>query len=185
KRDINNGVRAYQRHDLNMTWTNTLTYSLNLDKHTLDVLAGIETFRYVFEDLNGFRRDIEFEDYNYAYLNAATGNQEVAGWGDEFTMLSYFSKFNYSFDENYLLFATLSYEGSSKFVSNIQFGFFPVVSGGWLHSEEEFLLLHPVISDLEMSESSGMIGTSNTPSNALVNFYAADYRSTSYGLAGN
>lgn len=185
KRDINNGVRAYQRHDLNMTWTNTLTYSLKLDKHNLDVLAGIETFQYVFEDLNGFRRDIEFEDYNYAYLNAATGNQEVAGWGDEFTMLSYFSKFNYSFDEKYLLSATLRYDGSSKFGSNNQFGFFPAVSGGWRLSEEAFLLHNPVISDLKLRASWGVNGNSNIPTNALVNFYDADYRSTSYGLAGN
>lgn len=185
KRDINNGVRSYQRHDLNMTWTNTLNYSLNLDKHRLDVLAGMETFRYLFEDLNGFRRDIEFEDYNYAFLNAATGNQEVAGWGDEFTMLSYFSKFNYSFDEKYLLSATLRYDGSSKFGSNNQFGFFPAVSGGWRISEESFLSGHAVISDLKLRASWGVNGNSNIPTNALVNFYDADYRSTSYGLAGN
>ena len=185
KRDINNGVRSYQRHDLNMTWTNTLNYSLNLEKHRLDVLVGMETFRYVFEDLNGYRRDIEFEDYDYAYLNAATGNQEVGGWGDEFTMLSYFSKFNYSFDDKYLLSATLRYDGSSKFGTNNQFGFFPAVSGGWRLSEEAFLSSHSVISDLKIRASWGVNGNSNIPTNALVNFYDADYRSTSYGLAGN
>ena len=185
KRDINNGVRAYQRHDVNMTWTNTLNYSLNLDKHRLDVLAGMETFRYVFEDLNGYRRDIGFEDYNYAYLNAATGNQEVGGWGDEFTMLSYFSKFNYSFDDKYLLSATLRYDGSSKFGTNNQFGFFPAVSGGWRLSEEDFLSNNSIISDLKVRASWGVNGNSNIPTNALVNFYDADYRSTSYGLAGN
>src|SRR5690606_34994777 len=168
-----------------MTWTNTLNYSLNLEKHKLDVLAGMETFQYLFEDLNGFRRDIEFEDYDYAFLNAATGNQEVAGWGDEFTMLSYFSKFNYAFDEKYLLSATLRYDGSSKFGENNRFGFFPAVSGGWRLSEEGFLSHHPIISDLKLRASWGVNGNSNIPTNALVNFYDADYRSTSYGLAGN
>lgn len=185
KRDINNGIRGYQRHDFNMTWTNTLNYHFMSGKHSLDFLAGIETFKYVFEDLNGFRRDIEFEDYDYAYLNSATGNQEVNGGGDEFSLLSYFSKFNYVFDDKYLLSATLRYDGSSKFGLNNQFGFFPAVSAGWRLSEEEFLSDHNFISDLKLRASWGVNGNSNIPTNALVNFYDADYSSTAYGLAGN
>jgi TonB-linked SusC/RagA family outer membrane protein len=185
KRDINNGVRGYQRHDFNMTWTNTLNYNLSMGNHALDFLAGIETFRYVFEDLNGFRRDIEFEDYNYAFLNSATGNQEVSGGGDEFTLLSYFSKFNYVYNDKYLLSATLRYDGSSKFGQNNQFGFFPAVSAGWRLSEEEFLEGNSIISDLKLRASWGVNGNSNIPTNALVNFYDADYSSTAYGLAGN
>lgn len=185
KKDINNGVRSYQRHDFNMTWTNTLNYNLIFGKHGLDFLAGIETFRFVFEDLNGFRRDLEFEDYDYAYLNSATGNQEVAGGGDEFSLLSYFSKFNYVYNDKYLLSATLRYDGSSKFGENNKFGFFPAVSAGWRLSEEDFLSENSIISDLKLRASWGVNGNSNIPTNALVNFYDADYRATAYGLAGN
>lgn len=185
KRDINNGIRNNQYHDLYMTWTNTLNYGLAIGNHKLDFLAGMETLKYVFEDMHGFRRDIEFEDYDYAYLGSATGNQEVNGSGNEYSLLSYFSKFNYVYNDKYLLSATLRYDGSSKFGVNNQFGFFPAVSAGWRLSEENFLAGSSFISHLKLRASWGMNGNSNIPTDALVNYYDADYRSTGYGLAGN
>jgi TonB-linked SusC/RagA family outer membrane protein len=189
KRDINNGVRSNRHHVLTSTWTNTLTYNLETGNHKLDLLAGMETVKYEFENLNGYRRDIELEDYDYAYLSSATGNQEVSGTGDEWALLSYFSKFNYVYDAKYLLSATLRYDGSSKFGINNRFGFFPAVSAGWRLSEEDFLKDNNIIYDLKLRASWGMNGNSNIPTNALVNYYDAAYHvglhGTSYGLAGN
>lgn len=189
KRDINNGVRSNRYHEVTRTWTNTLTYNLDAGNHKLDLLAGMETVLYEFSDLDGYRRDIEFEDYDYAYLNAATGNQEARGGGNEWALLSYFSKFNYSFDNKYLLSATLRYDGSSKFGINNQFGFFPAVSAGWRLSEENFLENSTFITDLKLRASWGKNGNSNIPTDALVNYYDAAYHAglhgTSYGLAGN
>lgn len=189
KRDINNGVRSNRYHVITQTWTNTLNYSLETGNHRLDVLAGMETVKYEFEDLDGYRRDIEIEDYDYAYLNAATGNQEASGGGDEWALLSYFSKFNYVYNNKYLLSATLRYDGSSKFGINNRFGFFPAVSAGWRLSEEGFLEGNNIIYDLKLRASWGMNGNSNIPTDALINYYDAAYydwlHGTSYGLAGN
>ncbi|GGF25485.1 SusC/RagA family TonB-linked outer membrane protein [Echinicola rosea] len=189
RQDINNGVRSYWGQNMTTTWTNTLTYNLEAENHKLDVLAGMETVEYNFQDLNGYRRDIELENYDYAFLNAATGNQEVNGGGDQWSLLSYFGKFNYVYSDKYLLSATLRYDGSSKFGTNNQFGFFPAVSAGWRLSEENFLKDNDLISDLKLRASWGQNGNSNIPTNALVNFYDAAYFSghhgTSYGLAGN
>ncbi|WP_207434789.1 SusC/RagA family TonB-linked outer membrane protein [Sabulibacter ruber] len=189
KKDENNGVVSNRFHNITTTWTNTLTYGLELGKHKLDILGGIETVRYQFEDLNGYRRDIELEDYDYAYLNAATGTQEVQGGGDEWTLLSYFSKFNYVYNEKYLLSATLRYDGSSKFGRNNRFGFFPAVSAGWRLSEENFLRNNGFLSELKLRASWGRNGNSNIPIGALVDTYDAAYHAglhgTSYGLGGN
>jgi len=189
KRDINNGVRSYRSENFTSTWTNTLNYNLEVGNHQFDFVAGMESVEFNFEDVNGFRRDIEIEDYDYGYLNAATGTQEVSGGGDEWSLLSYFSKFNYVFDEKYLLSATIRYDGSSKFGKSNQFGFFPAVSGGWRLSEEDFLKDNGVVSDLKLRASWGINGNSNIPTNALVNIYDAAYHAgnhgTSYGLAGN
>lgn len=189
KQDVNNGVRSYRNNNFNQTWTNTLNYGLDIGNHQLDVLAGMETVQYEFADLNGFRRDIEIEDYDYAYLDAATGSKEVSGNGDEWSLLSYFSKFNYVYDERYLLSATLRYDGSSKFGTNNQFGLFPAVSGGWRLSQENFLKDSNILSNLKLRISWGKNGNSNIPTNALVDIYDAAYSAgnngTSYGLAGN
>ncbi len=186
KKEVNNGISNFQSHALARTWTNTLNYAAEIGKHDINAVGGIETVRFVYEDMNAFRRDIEFENYDYGFLNSATGNQEARGGGDEWTLLSYFSKFNYVFDQKYILSATLRYDGSSKFGLNNQFGFFPAVQGGWRLSEEEFFRTNlPVFSELKLKASWGKNGNSNIPSNALVNFYDADYQNTGYGLAGN
>ena len=189
RQDINNGVNTGWNQNITTTFTNTLNYELETGKHHLNAVAGMEAVQFNFSDLRGFRRDIEVENYDYGYLNAATGTQEVYGGGDEWTLLSYFSKFNYVFDEKYLLSATLRYDGSSKFGETNQYGIFPAASAGWRISEENFLKDSDLIQNLKLRASWGMNGNSNIPTNALVNIYDAAYHSglhgTSYGLAGN
>ena len=186
KRDINNGIRSFQSNTLTKSWTNTLNYVAQIGKHDLNFLAGMETVDYDYEDINAFRQDIEFENYDYAYLNSATGNQSAQGGGDEWSLLSYFSKFNYAYNSKYLLSATLRYDGSSKFGKNNQFGFFPAVSAGWRLSEEDFFKKNvPVFSNLKLRASWGKNGNSNIPTNALLDIFDANYQSTGYGLSGN
>ncbi len=186
KRNINNGISNFQSHAISRTWTNTVNYSLHTGNHDLNVVGGVENVRYLYEDMSAYRKDIKFENYDYGYLSSATGTQQANGVGDEWSLLSYFSKFNYVYNQKYLLSATLRYDGSSKFGINNQYGFFPAISGGWRISEENFFKKNvKVISDLKLRASWGMNGNSNIPTNALVNFYNADYPSTGYGLAGN
>jgi len=185
-RDDINGVNAYQAHTLNWTWTNTLNYKLTLGNHRVDWLAGMEAYQYIFESLEGWREDIEIEDYDYAILNAATGNNSVSGSADEYTLLSYFSKVNYSYRNKYLLSATLRYDGNSKFGDNNKFGFFPAVSAGWLLSQENFLKNSRVISFLKLRAGWGENGNSNViSSNAAVSSYATTVQHTGVALSGN
>jgi TonB-linked SusC/RagA family outer membrane protein len=178
-------VNGLASRSFTWTWTNTLNYHLETGQHQLDLLGGMEALRYYTESLSGNRQDILLEDYDYAYINSATGTQTIAGSGDEFSLLSYFAKFNYVFSSKYLLSATLRYDGSSKFGQNNRFGFFPAVSAGWRLSEESFLKNNELISDLKLRASWGMNGNSNIPTSALVNYYDANYAATAYGLLGN
>jgi TonB-linked SusC/RagA family outer membrane protein len=185
KHNPNNGVNTYHSSNFTGTWTNTLNYNLETGKHRLDALAGIETVHYNYEYMRGYRWDIELEDYDYAYLSSATGTQETYGNGDEWSLLSYFSKFNYVYDNKYLMSATLRYDGSSKFGENNRFGFFPAASLGWRITEEDFFEDVSFFNDLKLRASWGMNGNSNIPTNALLDFFDADYNSTAYGLTGN
>ncbi len=183
--DPQNYVDARSTKGYTRIWTNTLTYNLDADVHQLNFLAGIEALHYYTENLRGTRLDILLEDYDYAYLNSATGTQTVTGSGDEYALMSYFSKFNYVYDSRYLLSATLRYDGSSKFGKNNRFGFFPAVSAGWRISEESFFNNLGIISDLKLRASWGKNGNSNIPTNALVNYYDASYAATAYAIEGN
>lgn len=166
--------------------TNTLDYKLNSGKHDLDFLAGMEANKYVTSIMNASRQNVQFQNYDYAYLSTATGNMAMSGGGDKYNLLSYFSKFNYAYNSKYLLSASLRYDGSSKFGKNNQFGLFPAVSAGWRLSSEDFLSNNKTISDLKLRASWGKNGNLSTiNSTATGTYLVSDYNGTSYGIGGN
>ncbi|MFS8615985.1 MAG: TonB-dependent receptor [Solitalea sp.] len=182
-----NGVTQNSWHNLGQTWTNTLTYNLELDDHRIDLLGGMETYRFVDESYRGYREDILLEDRDYAYLSTATGDRrELVGGGGERALLSYFGKVNYAFSSKYLLSATLRYDGASVFGENNRFGTFPAFSAGWRISEEPFMENAGLFSDLKLRASWGQNGNS-APLSAgrLVNIYVTDVNGTSYAIGGN
>ena len=82
----------------------------------------------------------------------------------EITKASFFTKWNYSFDNRYLLEATVRTDGSSKFAPGNQWGFFPSASIGWNVHNESFmnsLKESRAINDLKLRASWGRIGNEN------------------------
>ncbi|MBE0673477.1 MAG: SusC/RagA family TonB-linked outer membrane protein, partial [Bacteroidales bacterium] len=134
--------------------------------------------------LNGSREDVIIEDYDFAYINTATGQFTVSNFGDENALVSYFSRVNYSFNNRYLLSLTGRFDGSSKFPEANKFGFFPAVSAGWRISEESFMDFLPLLSDLKIRVSWGVNGNSNIPSNGVRTLFDNNYVATSYGING-
>src|SRR5690606_229642 len=57
----------------------------------------------------------------------------------ESTLISWFTRVNYSYKNKYLLGASLRRDGSSRFGPENKWGYFPAVSAGWVVSEEAFM----------------------------------------------
>ena len=77
---------------------------------------------------------------------------------------SFFTKCNYSYDNRYLLEATMRTDGSSKFAPGNQWGFFPSASIGWnVHNESFMSSLNDsrTINDFKIRASWGRIGNEN------------------------
>ena len=187
-----NSVDQWYWREAAFDWTNTLTYNLRKDKHNLDVLAGMEANKYTTETSQIGRQGLAFEDYDFAYISTATGNTIINAYGnggsggDKYNLLSYFGKFNYSFDSRYLLSGSLRYDGSSKFGSNNPYALFPAISAGWRISQEDFMKDNNVLSDLKLRASWGKNGSlSNINTLNKVAFYGVDYNFTSYAIGGN
>ncbi|UJH90160.1 SusC/RagA family TonB-linked outer membrane protein [Antarcticibacterium sp. 1MA-6-2] len=90
----------------------------------------------------------EMMNYNY------TDFREVA-------KASFFGKLNYSFDNRYILEATVRKDGSSKFAPGYQWGFFPSGAVSWNLHNEGFLsgmVESGVINRLRLRGSFGLIG---------------------------
>ncbi|WP_174238662.1 TonB-dependent receptor [Pedobacter sp. L105] len=76
-------------------------------------------------------------------------------------LLSYFGRVQYSYDNKYLLSASMRRDGSSRFGADNQFGWFPSASVGWKITEEKFMKAIPQISDLKARVSYGESGNYN------------------------
>jgi len=182
-----NGVTQNNWQNIGRTWTNTLIYNLRLGENHFDILGGIETYRYVYENVNAYRNNILLESRDYAYLSAATGdNKSLNGGGDEKTLLSFFGKINYAYASKYLFSTTIRRDGSSVFGVNNRYSTFPAFSAGWRLSQESFMKHVKFLNDLKLRASWGQNGNSAPLSaGSLVNIYVGDFDGTSYAIGGN
>lgn len=191
-----NKVTNYNGSSSNWVWSNTLSYILNKGKHVLDALVGTEMYKHQDESFWASRQNFELEDPNYMYLDAGTGLKDNGGLASEYSLLSYFGKVNYSFDNKYLASVTTRYDGSSRFGKNNQFAFFPAFSLGWKLNQESFIKDNITeISDLKLRFGWGQTGNSEISNNATQTIYSTNYSGgdptwrsldgTAYDLSGN
>ncbi|MBL4674717.1 MAG: SusC/RagA family TonB-linked outer membrane protein, partial [Mucilaginibacter sp.] len=123
----------------------------------------------------GARQGYALENIDYAYLNVGSSNINNGGSGSGNSLLSFFGKANYNYNNKYLLSATLRRDGSSRFGSNNRYGYFPAGSVGWRISQEDFMKPLSFISDLKLRYSYGQAGNQETGNYATYSLYSAIY----------
>jgi TonB-linked SusC/RagA family outer membrane protein len=89
---------------------------------------------------------------------AGLNNQTTSGSESEYASQSYVGRLNYDFREKYLLEVAARYDGSYRYHPDRRWGLFPVVSAGWRVSEEGFMKRIPLISNLKLRGSYGLVG---------------------------
>ena len=102
------------------------------------------------------------------------------------SLASFFGRAFYSFDERYLLTATIRRDGSSKFAKGNKWGWFPSVALAWRTSQESFLRDNPVINNLKVRAGWGATGNQNVSDYAYMALLS--YKTTPWGtgvLTGN
>ena len=140
---------------VNFVEESTLNYNKTYKKHNFDLLAGYSYSSFKLEtysiDGTGFASD------NIPTLNAATSTSGTS-FETKNTLISYFGRLQYNYDNKYLLQASLRRDGSSKFGANTKWGVFPSVSGGWKIINEPFMSNTNLFSDLKLRTSWGLAG---------------------------
>ena len=137
-----------------------LTYNLLQDKHKVEVLGGFSYQKFE-RGGNSFSIDGINRDNGIAPENnpAFSGTQSgVTGFAQLNELQSYFGRVNYSFDNKYLLTASLRADGSTRFGDNNKYGYFPSFALGWNIAKEDFLQKIPAISELKLRASWGETG---------------------------
>ena len=134
-----------------------LRYNQSFGKHSIDAIAGYSWQYFVDEgDLTkaqGFLSD-EFKWYS---LQAASTISNVSTFKGSNTLVSFYGRANYNYDDRFLVTGTVRRDGSSRFGSSNKWGVFPSGSVAWRLSKEKFFQVRPV-SDLKIRVSYGVTG---------------------------
>lgn len=156
-------------------WENTVNYNFNIGKNAFDVLAGTSASKSSGSGQNGRNINLIFNDLDHAWLDNATNidtNTNFYSKGSPWrknSLLSYFGRVQYNFNETYMLNATLRADGSSKFAKNNRWGYFPSVSAGWTISNESFMKpLESAITSLKLRASWGQNGNERVSQDAYL-----------------
>jgi TonB-linked SusC/RagA family outer membrane protein len=134
----------------------TLNYNKKIKKHAFDALLGYtiqkENIETTAISATNFPNDL------IKTISAAGAITSANAVKEEWALLSYLARLNYSFDNKYLLTATFRTDGSSRFGFDNRWGAFPSVSLGWRVSEEGFMKNVNWIADLKLKASYGITG---------------------------
>lgn len=153
-------------------WTieNILSYDRTFaEKHNINALALYSASNNIFNQSRIAARDIPSDAFQYYNLGLAAGEITVSP-GDQqyrkFGLLSYMGRVMYSYDDRYLLSATVRSDGSSRLSEGYKWNTYPAVSVGWNVAKEAFMQNVPAINMMKLRAGYGIT------SNQSINPYA-------------
>src|SRR5690625_622435 len=139
------------------TTQNTLDYKFTLaDQHNFNLTAVQEFSKYKTRTLFGDGRN--FPNEFLQNLSAASADWGASSTYSDQMNQRYVGLLSYNFDQKYLLDASYSYQGDSRFSK--KFGNFYSIGLGWNAHEEEFLADVDFIDELRLRAGHGLTGNS-------------------------
>ncbi|PQJ79731.1 SusC/RagA family TonB-linked outer membrane protein [Polaribacter porphyrae] len=149
---------------------NTLTYKKEIGKHEINAVLGtsLESRTRNYETIQG---SVFQDDINPTIDKAASiTNQNEYNW--KRTLLSFFGRVNYAYEDKYLGSFSFRRDGSSVFGPNVKYGNFAAASVGWNVAKEDFLRDSDIVNTLKFRVSYGVTGNNDfRTGNELVDNY--------------
>ncbi|HUC83380.1 MAG TPA: SusC/RagA family TonB-linked outer membrane protein, partial [Flavisolibacter sp.] len=145
----------------------TLTFNKRIgNNHSINAVAGLTTLYNVSSFVNGTRRDTLVnvpDDPRYWYLGITNANNPTTngGGGAEGSIVGTFARVSYSYQNKYLLNATIRRDGSSKFAPENRWGTFGSIGAGWVISDEDFFSNVPTVNFLKLRAAWGLTGNAS------------------------
>jgi iron complex outermembrane receptor protein len=178
----NTGGRNYS-YGPQKNYNKLLTFYLNYNKYFDNIKSNIDI-------------TAGYDYQNWKYVNAAYTEwndedpavQQASSAADDqrHVLLSYYGRFNYSYDSRYLLSLSMRRDGSSRFSKDNRWGTFPSVALAWRVSEEDFFKsLKPTFSNLKLRASFGVTGQQDGIANySYIPLYTLSQSGASYMFNG-
>ena len=176
-----NAVEGKQEHWTKWMWNAIATYNLEIGKHRGDAMVGMEINREDDKWISGKKYDYAILNPDYMWPNAGVGEAEAYGNGGGFTLVSFFGKVNYTYDDKYMASFTIRHDGSSRFGKNHRYGTFPSISAGWRINQEKFLKDVTWIDNLKLRASWGQTGNQEIDNIARYTIFESNYGEAGFG----
>ena len=168
---INYGSSASQTMNRYYTWQveNVLAYDKAFGRHTVNAVLGQSALRSTSANLGASANGLMYPyDTWKITVNNTLGKQENGdrnGWGSwnsiPYSLISYFGRVSYNFDERYMAEVTVRRDASSRFGPSNKWGTFPSFSLGWNAKNESFLKNIHWLSTAKLRGSWGINGNDN------------------------
>ncbi|MFC5411778.1 SusC/RagA family TonB-linked outer membrane protein [Larkinella bovis] len=158
-----------------------INYNRTIGSHQFSVLGGYTREENVAGNESVGRRNFLTDNiYTIGAGSTDPTTWTTGGTMSDWALSSFIGRATYSYQDKYLAEASMRYDGSSRFVRNARWGFFPSVSAGWRISEENFLKNNRVVTDLKLRASWGQVGNQNVGAYP----FASTLTSTNYYFNG-
>lgn len=180
-----NDWTGYAYHTNDESYQNNLEitskYDLNVGKHRMNAMVGYSYQYYKWE--RNYANNYNFPTDFFQWYNLGIGQalkEGKAGMGssaNENTLIGFFARVSYAYDNRYNLLVSVRREGSSKFGDNNKWGTFPSASLGWTISNEEFMKGITWLNNLKLRAGFGITGViPNNPYESLTKYsYGSSY----------
>ena len=162
-------------------WDNYFVFDHTFaQKHRVGVMAGSSAQWNNYDYLNAQKNIFMFD--NIHEMDNGEKMYSIGGSQSDWALLSLMARLNYSYEDKYLLTATVRRDGSSRFGKNNRWGTFPSVSLAWRISQEEwFPKDNSPVNDLKLRIGYGVTGNQEIGNYGFV----ASYNTGVYPFGNN
>jgi TonB-dependent starch-binding outer membrane protein SusC len=186
----NVGQNSYSEnayYNRNWTWTNSITYSkIFAQRHNVKVFAATEAIENYGRNLGGNGVNLFSNDPNFRNLSNISPGGVLYSGAYQNSLFSLIGRLDYSFNDRYLLSATVRRDGSSVFGPDRRYGVFPSATVGWRISSENFMNTISWINDLKLRAGYGILGSqANVSATNAFTLFGGGADVANYDLSGS
>ncbi len=145
-----------------------LSYNKVFDKHRIGAVLAYTMEQSDYNNYSAVKEN--FMSNENPVFDAASGLVSIGGSKSTHTLTGKLARVQYTYDDKYMISASMRYDGSSRMSKDNRYGLFPGVSAGWNIDQENFLQNVNWLSGLKLRASYGQVGNEGI----------GDYRFSSY-----
>jgi TonB-linked SusC/RagA family outer membrane protein len=153
-REPQNNIKNYSQTKKNSLLDLYLNYKAELGVNSFDLTGGYSYQHFHNEGYNA----------NKAWDPTTPGAASIS-YKNEYYLISFFGRLNYTLLDKYLLTVSLRDDGSSRFAEKNRWGLFPAVAVAWKLTDESFIGKSDVVNELKLRLSWGKAGQQDISDN--------------------